>query len=214
MAASFVWGILSILLSPCHLTSVPLVVGYISRQNGATGKRGALLGFVFAIGILASITLIGTITAAMGRLMGDVGMWGVWMGAILLILFGLYLMDLVSLNWIGWSMPEIERAGFSGAFLLGLVFGVGLGPCTFAFLAPVLSVVIPMAQESFIKALFIILSFGVGHSLVYVAGGSLTAFIVRYINWSGKNRGPVYVKRGLGFIVFLSGVYFGYATLL
>ncbi|MBC8374778.1 MAG: cytochrome C biogenesis protein [FCB group bacterium] len=213
IAASFAWGVLSILLSPCHLTSVPLVIGYISRQNEATGKRSALLALTFALGILTSITLIGIVTASMGRLMGDVGMWGMWLGAIILIVFGLYLMDIINLGWIGWKMPETERAGYSGAILLGLVFGVGLGPCTFAFLAPVLSVVIPMAQDSFFKAIIIILSFGVGHSLVYVAGGGLAALIVRYIRWSGNNRGPVYVKRMLGLLVFISGVYFGYATL-
>ncbi len=213
VAASFAWGVLSILLSPCHLTSVPLVVGYISRQNEATGRHGSLLGLTFAMGLLVSITLIGVITAAMGRLLGDVGMWGMWLGATLLIVFGLYLMDIINLNWSWLRMPTIERAGYSGALLLGLVFGVGLGPCTFAFLAPVLSVVIPMAQASFFKAVIIILSFGVGHSLVYVAGGGLTALIIRYINWSGNNRGPVYIKRLLGFLVFLSGIYFGYATI-
>jgi cytochrome c-type biogenesis protein len=67
ITASFAWGVLSILLSPCHLTSVPLVIGYISRQNEATGKRSALLALTFALGILASITLIGIITVSMGR---------------------------------------------------------------------------------------------------------------------------------------------------
>jgi cytochrome c-type biogenesis protein len=32
IAASFIWGTLSVLLSPCHLTSIPLIIGYISKQ--------------------------------------------------------------------------------------------------------------------------------------------------------------------------------------
>ena len=213
LVASFGWGVLSILLSPCHLTSVPLVVAYISKQNEASKKRSALLALTFALGILTTIVLIGLITASMGRLMGDVGVWGIWLAAGLLVVFGLYLMDIIGLNWLGVHMPKIETAGHTGALLLGLVFGIGLGPCTFAFLAPVLTVVIPMASESFPKALLLLSAFGIGHSLVYVIGGSLAGIIGRYMRWSESNRGPVFVRRFLGALVFLGGIYFGYTAI-
>jgi len=32
LAAAFIWGILSILLSPCHLSSIPLIVGFIGQH--------------------------------------------------------------------------------------------------------------------------------------------------------------------------------------
>lgn len=213
LAASFAWGVLSILLSPCHLTSVPLVMGYLSRHNETSGKRSALLGLTFALGILASITLIGAITAAMGRIMGDVGIWGMWLGSTLLVFFGLYLMDIITLGWLGWSMPKTQRAGFSGALFLGGVFGVGLGPCTFAFLAPVLAVVLPMIHDSPINAWSLLVAFGLGHSLVYVAGSALTGVILKYISWSNNHLAPVYAKRAVGFLVFSGGLYFGYTTL-
>ncbi len=39
LGASFVWGILSIVLSPCHLASIPLSVGFISEQGKVTVRR-------------------------------------------------------------------------------------------------------------------------------------------------------------------------------
>jgi cytochrome c-type biogenesis protein len=36
LAASAIWGILSIILSPCHLASLPLIVGFISGQGRAS----------------------------------------------------------------------------------------------------------------------------------------------------------------------------------
>lgn len=213
IAASFSWGVLSILLSPCHLTSVPLVIGYISRQNEASSKRSLVLALTFALGILTSIVVIGLVTASMGRLLGDIGVWSLWLVALLLIVFGLYLMDLINLTWASGHMHNIESAGHKGALLLGLVFGIGLGPCTFAFLAPVLAVTVPMAQSSFIKGLVLILFFGLGHSLVYVAGGGLAGIMVRYITWSQNSPGPVYLKKGLGFLVFSGGLYFGYTAI-
>jgi len=34
----------------------------------------------------------------------------------------------------------MQRKGLLAAFLLGLVFGIALGPCTFAYMAPMLAV--------------------------------------------------------------------------
>ena len=99
ITASFVWGVLSILLSPCHLSSIPLVIGYISSQGQIKVKRSFYLSLVFAIGILITIALIGLITASMGRLMGDVGQWGNYLVAGIFILIGLYLMDIIRWNW-------------------------------------------------------------------------------------------------------------------
>ncbi len=74
--ASFVWGILSIILSPCHLSSIPLVVGYISSQGKISVGRTFNISLIFSLGILITIAAIGIITASLGRLMGDVGSVG------------------------------------------------------------------------------------------------------------------------------------------
>jgi len=210
LVASFTWGVLSIILSPCHLTSIPLVLGYISKQNEASGRRSALLALTFSIGILASIAVIGIITASMGRLMGDVGVWGIWLTAMLLIVFGLYLMDIISLNWLGGRMPKIERAGHGGAMLLGLVFGIGLGPCTLAFLAPILASVYNIANESMMKAVLMISAFGMGHTAVIVVGGSMSTVIIRFTKWTEDKATPVYVRRVLGLLVVVGGIYYLY----
>ncbi len=39
VAASFIWGILSIVLSPCHLTTIPLIIGYLSKQRELSTKK-------------------------------------------------------------------------------------------------------------------------------------------------------------------------------
>jgi cytochrome c-type biogenesis protein len=75
--SAFGWGILSILLSPCHLSSIPLIVGFLSSQGNITLKRTFLLSFIFAFGILYYIAIIGIITASsrqiMGAIFGDFG---------------------------------------------------------------------------------------------------------------------------------------------
>ena len=55
--AAFVWGVLSILLSPCHLTSIPLIMAYISGQKQATTQNAFRISLLFGTGILLQHTL-------------------------------------------------------------------------------------------------------------------------------------------------------------
>ena len=89
MAASFVWGILSIILSPCHLASIPLIVGFIDQQGQMTTRRAFGISTLFSVGILITIALIGLITAAAGRMVGDIGRYGNYFVATIFFLVGL-----------------------------------------------------------------------------------------------------------------------------
>jgi cytochrome c-type biogenesis protein len=88
LAAAIAWGILSILLSPCHLASIPLIVGFISEQGQVTTKRAFWTSTLFAVGILITIAAIGAITAAAGRMMGDVGRYGNYFVALIFSSWG------------------------------------------------------------------------------------------------------------------------------
>jgi len=213
LGASFGWGVMSILLSPCHLSSIPLVIGYISSQGQIKIKRSFYISLTFALGILLTIAAIGLITASMGRLMGDVGTWGNWLVAIVFILIGLYLMDILQWDWNRFNFGNKKRRGLFGAFVLGLIFGIGLGPCTFAFLAPVLGVVFQTATENWWKAVLLISAFGIGHCTIIVSAGSLTNLVQKYLDWTEESKTTLYVKRVAGFFVILGGIYFVYTTI-
>ena len=43
MVAALCWGVLSILLSPCHLASIPLVVAYVNRLVRSTRNHVEIL---------------------------------------------------------------------------------------------------------------------------------------------------------------------------
>jgi len=207
IAGSFIWGILSIILSPCHLSSIPLVIGFIIGQKDRSAGRAFKLSLVFSLGILVSIAIIGFITASLGRLMGDVGQTGNVILAILFILVGLYLMDIIPLNWT-LAPGRTGKTGAWAALGLGLLFGVALGPCTFAFIAPVLGIVFSKAQSSFGSALLLLGAFAAGHCGVIVLAGTLTSKVQSWLNWTQKNNSIIWIKRTCGFLVVLAGVYY------
>jgi cytochrome c-type biogenesis protein len=212
VAASFSWGVLSILLSPCHLSSIPLVVGFISSQGKISLQRTFTISLVFAVGILITIALIGVITASMGRLMGDVGAIGNYFVASIFFAVGLYLLDIIKFDWNTAGLRRTTLQGLSAAFILGLLFGIALGPCTFAYMAPVLGIVFQSAQTDYIFSMLLLLSFGIGHCAVIVGAGTLAKKVQSYLHWSEQSSAVKWVKKICGVLVILGGFYLLYIT--
>ncbi|MHC1739454.1 MAG: cytochrome c biogenesis CcdA family protein [Ignavibacteriaceae bacterium] len=208
LLASFGWGILSILLSPCHLSSIPLIIGFINKQGISCGKSAFSLSLLFSSGILVTVAGIGIITATLGRIMGDVGIYGNYLVAIIFFIVGFYLMDIININLGNFSIKGVNSKGLAAAFTLGLLLGVGLGPCTFAFLAPVLGVVFQTAQESFWMSTLLLGAFALGHCAVIVGAGTAYDKVQRYLNWTEESKVTLWIKRLCGALVILGGIYF------
>lgn len=207
LTAAFVWGILSILLSPCHLASIPLIVGFIDKQGRMTARRAFAIALLFAVGILVTIGLIGALTAAAGRMLGDVGRWGNYGVAAIFVVVGLYLLDAIALPLPGAAQPSGPRKGLLAALILGLVFGVALGPCTFAYMAPMLAVSFKLAASNLPYGILLLLSYGLGHCSVIVLAGTFTEIVQRYLDWNEQSRGAVVLKRLCGGLVILGGLW-------
>ncbi len=212
LAAAFVWGVLSILLSPCHLASIPLVVGFIDEQGRISTRRAFLISALFAVGILITIAAIGAVTAVAGRMMGDVGRYGNYIVAVIFFLVGLHLLDVIPVPWSGPGNVGLKRKGRLAAFILGLVFGIALGPCTFAYMAPMLGVTFRLAASSVVYGIVLLAVYGLGHCSVIVLAGTCTEMVQRYLNWNEKSKGAVILKKVCGVLVLVGGVYLIYTA--
>ncbi len=212
IAASFIWGILSILLSPCHLASIPLIVGFIDEQGKISTKRAFWISTLFAVGILITIGAIGAITAAAGRMMGDVGKYGNYFVALIFFVVGLHLLDVIHLPFSGSGQVGMKRKGAIAAFILGLVFGIALGPCTFAYMAPMLGITFKLASTNLFYGVLLLFVYGIGHCSVIVFAGTFTEAVQRYMNWNEKSKGAVILKKICGVLVLLGGVYLIYTA--
>jgi cytochrome c-type biogenesis protein len=212
LGASLAWGVLSIVLSPCHLASIPLIVGFISDQGQVTVRRATWTATLFSVGILITIAAIGIITAAAGRMMGDVGRYGNYFVALIFFVVGLHLVGVIPLSFSGVGPVRMKRKGLLAAFILGLVFGVALGPCTFAYMAPMLAVTFKLAGDAPVYSAALLLAYGVGHCAVIVAAGTSTELVERVLNWNEKSSGIGVLKIICGILVMLGGVWLIYTA--
>lgn len=207
LAASFAWGLLSILLSPCHLASIPLIVGFVDEQGRISTRRAFWISTLFATGILLTIAAVGAITAAAGRMLGDIGAYGMYLVAAIFIVVGLHLLGLVPMPCSGPGQVGMRRRGVFAAFILGLLFGVALGPCTFAYMAPMLAVTFRLAETRLAYGVALLLAYGVGHCAVIVLAGTFTESVQHYLNWNERSKGALVLKRLCGVLVILGGIY-------
>jgi len=212
MTAAVVWGILSIVLSPCHLASIPLIVGFIDQQGRMTARRAFTISLLFSLGILITIGAIGAVTAAAGRMMGDVGRWGNYAVAAIFFAVGLYLLEVIKLPLPDAAQPGIKSKGMLAAFVLGLVFGVALGPCTFAYMAPMLGVTFRLASTNLSYGVLLLVLYGVGHCGVIVLAGTFSEAVQNYLNWNEKSKGALILKKVCGALVLLGGLYLIYTA--
>ena len=212
IGAAFTWGVLSIILSPCHLASIPLIVGFIDEQGRISTKRAFVISTLFAVGVLITIGAIGAITAATGRMMGDVGKYGNYLVALIFFLVGLHLLDVIPMPWSGLGQVGMKRKGMLAAFILGLVFGIALGPCTFAYMAPMLGITFKLATTNLLYGVLLLLVYGIGHCSVIVLAGTSTELVQQYMNWNEKSKGAVILKKICGVLVLLGGVWLVYTA--
>ncbi len=207
--SSFAWGIFSVILSPCHLSSIPLVIGIICNKE-INIKKSFLISLLFSLGNLTVITLIGLITGLLGKILGDTGIVGNILIAILLFFMGLYLLDIVKFNFLNiiFNQPKFDKINFLTAFLIGLFFGIGLGPCTFAYLAPILGIVFASATKDLFKSILILSAFGVGHCLIIVLFGTFSKIIEKILNLNKNTNILNIIKKLCGILLILGSIYF------
>jgi cytochrome c-type biogenesis protein len=214
VGAAFVWGVLSVAMSPCHVACIPLIVGFIDGQGNIPTRRAFGLSLLFGLGILITIGVIGLITGLAGRMVGDIGSYGSYFVAIIFFAVGLNLLGVLRLPFMeGGANPNYKRKGFLAAFILGLLFGIALGPCTFAYMATMLGVVFSIASTKIVFALSLLLAYGIGHCLVLVLAGTFTEAVQHYLNWNASSKGPEMLKKICGVLVILGGVYLIYSQI-
>jgi len=203
----FLWGMISVVFSPCHLASIPLIVAYVGAQEEVLKpKRAAFYSVAFTLGLFITIALIGIICALLGRMLGDVGnYWQILVGLVL-VWVALGLLGVQKFSMSGSLLHKLKVRGMAGALVLGLAYGVLSGSCTFGFIAPILAIV--TVQEKVATGVMFILLFAIGHCIPIVVAGSSTAAVRRVLEnsrWQGAGN---WFRKGAGFLIAGLGLYF------
>jgi cytochrome c-type biogenesis protein len=206
-AGAFLWGMVSVLFSPCHLASIPLIVAYVGGQETALNpRRAAWYAGAFTFGLFLTIACVGIVCALLGRMLGDVGTWWQVLVGGVLIWVALGMLGVQACSMSGALLHRLKLRGIHGAFGLGLAYGVLSGSCTFGFIAPILAIV--TVQQKIVAGSVMMILFALGHCLPIVVAGSSTAIVRRLTESSAWQGAGLWFRRGAGVVIAMLGVYF------
>jgi cytochrome c-type biogenesis protein len=150
--AAFFAGLLSF-ISPCVLPLIPVYLGYLSGST-ITGDEPPprKLVFTHALLFVGGFTLVFVIFGAFAGLLGSVLFtlthYMVWIGGILLIVFGLHVLGVITIpifnqqkrmEYGQGQAPSYVRSG-----LIGMTFAAGWTPC----IGPILGVILTLGLSS------------------------------------------------------------------
>jgi cytochrome c-type biogenesis protein len=209
LLGSFLWGMVSVLFSPCHLASIPLIIAYVGgQQKIVEGRKAAMFAILFSLGLFLTIALIGLLCALLGRMLGDVGpYWTIPVGLLLLwVAFDMLAATNTCSLPGGGLLARMRIKGAGGALILGLAYGILSGSCTFGFVAPLLAII--TIQQKILTGLLLITLFAAGHCLPIAVAGSSTALIRKLLENSAMQRAGGWFKRGAGLLLAGIGCYF------
>lgn len=204
-AVVFIGGILTS-LSPCILTMVPIIVGYIggySEEKGSSKFRGFAMSLVFVLGLSVTFAVFGVAAVLMGRVFGQLGQIWYYVLATVAIVMGLQLLGVINIKFPVFDPGPSRRGGLVRTFLMGLLFGLVMSPCA----TPVLAVIITYVAStgSLYYGAGLLFVYGLGHGSPLILAGTFTAFIKQLPRFRQYAH---YVTVFSGVVLILLGLYF------
>ena len=202
----FAWGVVSVLFSPCHMASIPLIIGYVGGQKSILeGKQAVPYAILFTLGLFITIGIVGVVCLLLGRILGDVGpYWTLLLGGILIWL-AVDMLGIAKCKMPN-SLGKLHLHGLSGAFILGLAYGILSGSCTFGFIAPILAII--TVQEKIATGLLLLTLFAIGHCTPIVIAGSSAATVKKMLENSSFQQSGIWFRKGAGVLIGVLGIYF------
>ena len=166
---AFAAGVLTS-FTPCSLSSIPLVIGYVGGYAGGDTKRAFRYSLVFCAGMAITFTALGTLASLFGKLMRGSGSWWYILLGTLMALMALQMWDIINRIPQARVMGKSARKGYIGAAVLGMLGGFFASPCA----TPVLVVLLAMVAQggSLLWGVLLLFLYSVGHSMLLLAAGT------------------------------------------
>lgn len=192
-------------ITPCSLSSVPLVIGYVGGAGNKDTKRSFKLSLVFALGTAITFTVLGILASLLGRIMQGTGQWWYIILAVLMVLMALQTWNIFSFIPSTYLVSKNKKRGYIGAFFAGILGVVFSSPCSTPVLVVLLGII---AQSSnVVWGILLLLLYSVGHSVLVLIAGTSYGFAQKLIQNEKYGSFNIILKYVMGGLILLIGLY-------
>ncbi len=197
-------------LTPCVYPMIPITAGILGGAASTRRSRGrtALLTGVYVLGLALVYSTLGLLAGLSGSVFGAVSSspWALFIMGNLLLVFGLALLDVFTVNVparvMAWS-GRISGDSVGGVFALGATSGLVAAPCGAPAFAAVLTFV--STTQSALMGFLYLFVFSVGLSALLVAVGLFSGSVAA-LPKAGK--WTLWIKRAGGVLLLLMAEYY------
>lgn len=192
---------------PCALSTVPLVIGYVSGAGKDT-RRAFRLSVTFAAGSALTFTALGTVASLAGKLIGTSASWWYIVLGVLMVLMALQTFEIFEFIPSTYLISKSKKRGYAGAFVAGILGGIFSSPCA----TPVLVVLLGMVARGGNVAwgILLLLLYAVGHSALVLVAGTSVGFVKRLTASDRYGKFSVFLKYVMGSAILLLALYMFY----
>jgi cytochrome c-type biogenesis protein len=205
-ASAFLGGIV-VSFSPCVYPLIPITLSFIGVKAQASRSRGLFLSLVYVLGLAVTYSILGFVAAATGSLFGRIANHPI--ASLIVgnacILTGLSFFDVININFYGLNLGNKikSKSGFISAFILGLISGLAVTPCT----APVLGTILVYvaSKQNIIYGISLLFVFAYGMGFLLILLGTFGALLVKLPKYEARFS---LIRKLCGFIFILIGEFF------
>lgn len=208
---AFVAGLVSF-LSPCVLPLIPGFLAYLgsssvrNAEKGESSRFGTFLASVFfVLGFSVVFAALGVLlNTILSEVFYDVQTWLSRIGGVVIIIFGLYLTELIKIPFFEreykFRVKHKFRSTHVTSFVFGAAFAVGWTPCVGAVLGAILALAATQPASAFGLLLTYSLGLGIPFLAVGLFAERATGLIRKYA------KGLRYVSMAFGYLLIILGV--------
>lgn len=194
--------------TPCSLSSIPLVIGYVGGVGKRDTKRAFWLSVTFAAGAAVTFTALGVIASLAGKLMGTSASWWYIILGVLMILMALQTWGVFEIIPSSYLISKSTRKGFVGAFIAGILGGIFSSPCSTPVLIALLAIV--AGKGSILWGILLLLLYSIGHGILAIVAGTWIGFVQKLSSSDKYGRASAVLKIVMGAIILFIGFYMFY----
>lgn len=192
-------------VTPCSLSSIPLIVGYVGGVGEKSTKKAFTYSAVFSIGTAVAFVTLGIIATSAGKLMGTSSpAWYSILGA-LMVLMALQTWEIFNFIPSTNLLSKNRKRGFIGAFIAGILGGVFSSPCSTPVLIALLAIV--AGKGNTLWGILLMLLYSIGHSALVIVAGTSVGFVQKINNSERYKTVAKVLKVVMGTAILLIGFY-------
>ncbi len=194
--------------TPCSLSSIPLVIGYVGGTGQSNTKKAFWLSVTFAAGAAVTFTVLGVVASLAGRLMGTSASWWYIILGVLMLLMALQTWGIFEIIPSSYLVSKNTKKGFVGAFIAGILGGIFSSPCSTPVLIALLAIV--AGKGSILWGILLLLLYSIGHGILAVVAGTSIGFVQKLSSSEKYGKTSTILKIAMGSLILFIGLYMFY----